>query len=302
MPQVILVGVDGREATPDAVALGAALADALGDELALLHVYPYDPLAASAALGAPAGAALQGEAEAIVNGAAQTAPAGARRLTAPDTSTVAGLHAHAVREHAEVLVVGSTHRGAVGRIALGTHTGRALHGAPCAVAVAPHGLAGADWSIRKIAVAFDGSPEALDALALARRLAAARGAELRLVAVVDTSRDGWELYEYRPDWRAQERLAQERAQHDLEAVAQPSEQIEVRVGDAVAEIVAVSGTVDLLVLGSRGYGPVRRVIVGSTSDRVTRRADCPVVVVPRGASSEPAGAAAEPAGGQVPAA
>ena len=38
---------------------------------------------------------------------------------------------------------------------------------------------------------------------------------------------------------------------------------------------------DLLVLGSRGYGPRRAVLLGGVSGRVVRRAACPVIVVPR---------------------
>jgi nucleotide-binding universal stress UspA family protein len=41
-------------------------------------------------------------------------------------------------------------------------------------------------------------------------------------------------------------------------------------------------TVDLLVCGSRGYGPVRRVLLGGISARVVRNSRVPVVVVPRG--------------------
>jgi nucleotide-binding universal stress UspA family protein len=39
--------------------------------------------------------------------------------------------------------------------------------------------------------------------------------------------------------------------------------------------------VDLLVLGSRGFGPVMRLLIGSVSSRVIREAPCPVLVVPR---------------------
>ena len=43
---------------------------------------------------------------------------------------------------------------------------------------------------------------------------------------------------------------------------------------------------DLLVVGSRGYGPVGRTFLGSVSSEVVRFASCPVMVVPR--DSEPA--------------
>ena len=40
--------------------------------------------------------------------------------------------------------------------------------------------------------------------------------------------------------------------------------------------------VDVLVCGSRGYGPIRRVLLGGVAARLIRRAAAPVVVVPRG--------------------
>jgi nucleotide-binding universal stress UspA family protein len=39
---------------------------------------------------------------------------------------------------------------------------------------------------------------------------------------------------------------------------------------------------DLLVCGSRGYGPVRRVLLGGVSSRVVRHSKVPVVLTPRG--------------------
>ncbi len=39
--------------------------------------------------------------------------------------------------------------------------------------------------------------------------------------------------------------------------------------------------IDLLVLGSRGYGPVMRVLLGSVSGHVFRHAPCPLLVTRR---------------------
>ena len=38
--------------------------------------------------------------------------------------------------------------------------------------------------------------------------------------------------------------------------------------------------------GSRGYGPLRRLVLGSTSARLVREAPCPVLVLARGAEVE----------------
>jgi nucleotide-binding universal stress UspA family protein len=62
-------------------------------------------------------------------------------------------------------------------------------------------------------------------------------------------------------------------------------QPEFVVGDPVEELAKRSEAADLLLTGSRGYGPMRAVLLGSVSGRLVREADCPVIVVPRGADS-----------------
>jgi nucleotide-binding universal stress UspA family protein len=58
------------------------------------------------------------------------------------------------------------------------------------------------------------------------------------------------------------------------------------------ELVRRSGDLDLLVVGSRSHGPMRRLLLGSTSRRVVRDAKCPVLVLPRGAHAPDAGESA----------
>jgi nucleotide-binding universal stress UspA family protein len=58
----------------------------------------------------------------------------------------------------------------------------------------------------------------------------------------------------------------------------------IRVYGEVVDELSVVGErgVDLLVCGSRGYGPVRRVLLGTVSAALVRQASLPVLVVPRG--------------------
>ena len=58
-------------------------------------------------------------------------------------------------------------------------------------------------------------------------------------------------------------------------------------GDAAGERAEASAELDLLVLGSRGYGPVSSVLLGSVSRALVRSAACPVVVLPRGGAPQP---------------
>ena len=61
---------------------------------------------------------------------------------------------------------------------------------------------------------------------------------------------------------------------------------EVVVGDPATELAYAGNDLDLLVTGSRGYGPVRRLMLGSTSTRLVREAPCPVLVLTRGAEAD----------------
>jgi len=55
-------------------------------------------------------------------------------------------------------------------------------------------------------------------------------------------------------------------------------------GEPAGVLAAHSRELDLLVVGSRGYGPVRHALVGNVSWAVMRTAACPVIVVPRSAT------------------
>ena len=54
------------------------------------------------------------------------------------------------------------------------------------------------------------------------------------------------------------------------------------VGDPADFLIAASERLDLLICGSRGYGPARAVLLGGVSRRVVSEARCPVIVLARG--------------------
>ena len=57
----------------------------------------------------------------------------------------------------------------------------------------------------------------------------------------------------------------------------------LREGDPAAVLAEESGNLGVLVVGSRGYGPVGSVLVGSVASKLLTRSACPVMVVPQGA-------------------
>lgn len=191
-----------------------------------------------------------------------------------------GIQRLADEESADLIVVGSTHRGAFGRVLPGSVGEILLAGAPCPVAVAPRGYARGDHPrIGLIGVGYDGFEESKLALAEAVRIAREAGARLRVISVGPT------VTTLRPGPAAPMRdLYREGLDEGLAEVPDEVEAQGVFLeGDPADELSDQGGELDLLVLGSRGYGPLRHVLLGTVAGKVMRAAPCPVYVVPRGA-------------------
>jgi nucleotide-binding universal stress UspA family protein len=194
-----------------------------------------------------------------------------------------GLHEVAEEEKSDLLVVGSTRHALLGRVLMGDDCRAALDGAPCAVAVAPRGYEHAPHSLQRVGVGYDGSRESEHALVIARDLAALHGAEVRAYRVVSLQ----EVRDEKPvpaDWPAAidkliERHADELAQ--LEGVYGV-----VTYGGPREELAQFGKALDLLITGSRGYGPLGRLFHGSVSRYLLAHAACPLLVLPRAADSE----------------
>jgi nucleotide-binding universal stress UspA family protein len=216
------------------------------------------------------------------------------RITA-NPSPAHALHDLAEAEHAEIIVVGSSHTGRLGRVAPGSTGERLLHGAPCAVAVVPHGYrTRAGQSIRRIGVAYDGSKEADAAVTAAVELSRALDAELEVIGVVapeaysaTAMMGGLSSVPLREDIERSIQAGLDSVVAGLPAdVTGESVRLE---GDPADQLGEHSAGLDLMLAGSRGYGPLRSVLVGGVSGRLMRTVRCPVIVVPRGAQ-EPLGA------------
>lgn len=280
----VIAGFDGHDGGRDALAMAVALQPR---RLTVVMAYGPETIVAPVTV-ADYWATLHGDAERRLAAACADLGVGAELAPVADTSPARALHKAAKDGAADLIVVGSAHRGRAGRLLLGDVSGAVLDHAPCAVAVAPKHLRDARWTPDRVGVAFDGGPEAVLALETAAALAADRGGQLvvltaweeppsvaadvpyaasdlsasseqRAHAVLD---EGLALAGY----RATGRLLHGTARHSLR--------------DATEDL-------DLIVAGSRGWGPARRVLLGSTSRHLVRDARCAVLVVPRGAATAP---------------
>jgi nucleotide-binding universal stress UspA family protein len=272
----VIVGVDGQAGGRDAIALARDLV-LTGGKLTLAHVYLGGPRFMRGVSGA-FNEADRERSVALLEAAREQADVDAARLSVGSSSVGRGLHELAEHQNADLLVVGSCRRGLIGRVCAGNDTDDELNGAPCAVAVAPAGHADQSSVYREIGVAYNRSPESEQALTVARQIAAERGAKVSAFEAVSipsyffSSATG-AVAESIPSYVAEAR-SQIAALGDVEPRA--------AYGIVADELTLYSASLDLLVVGSRGYGPIGRLVHGSTSRQLARTARCPLLVLTRG--------------------
>jgi len=275
----VIIGVDGSPTGRDAVKLGQVLAQP-GGRLTLAHVYGGVPTPGHIVHGRAAQGALEG-AQALLEAERDATGADAALEMFCAASVGRGLHTLAERDGADLLVVGSHSRGLAGRVLVGDDTRASLNGAPCAVAVAPRGYVARTGPLLRIGVGYDFSDESHAALAAARALAARDGAKLSALYVV--SLPAWGYVAPMPaNWG--EIIEDDRKAAQQKVTALEGVEASAVYGLPGEELAAFGDRVDLLVVGSRNYGPVRRLVLGSTSHGLARHARCALLVLPRAAA------------------
>jgi nucleotide-binding universal stress UspA family protein len=277
----VLVGVDGRPNGRDAVVLAARLTDPAG-RLTLAHVHSGE-LRPSHAL---APSVLRGEreaSEALLGRERDAAGVDAELLSIVAMGAGRGLHEQAEEREADLLVVGSCSHGTFGRAMLGDDTRAALNGAPCAVAIAARGYAAKPVPLARLGVAYNASQESKGALSMARELAKRSGASVHALEVVSLPAFAYTGLVPPAIGESIDLLLQQ-ANGSLQALAD----VDGRAvyGVTGEELSSFGDEVDLLIVGSRGYGPLRRLVLGSTSDYLQRHSRCSLLVLPRAADSD----------------
>ena len=293
----ILVGVNGGDEQRDAVAFAARLARVEGGRLIVAHAYPWSRLVER--FDAPSEAELRSEAEAIVDSAReQLGDISCETRLLPTTSAPHALHDLARDAQVDVLVIGSSHRGRLRRATIGGVGDRLVHGATCPVAVAPRGYDAAPDPLQRIGVGYDARAESQAALDWARDLALRSGASLALVQSFTTAPVAmYPGFGVAADERLTRSVREEAERSVRAAVARLPQEVRPEgriVEGAPGEALATAATdlgLDLLVVGSRGYGAVGALLLGRTSRALVHDAPCPVVVLPRTAVWEPEPAA-----------
>ncbi len=270
----VLVGVDGRPSGRDAIALASQLVEP-GGGLTLAHVYHdlgLGPLAVPRMLVQDE----DEEADKLLQEERERAAVAAAVVAVPAPNPGQGLHEEAERRRADLLVLGTCRHGIVGRVFLGNDTRAAINGSPCAIAVAPLGYAERPKAIQTIGVGYDLSPESEAALAAAKGLAARLHAKVRARQVVSIPATGF----IGQSGSGIDEMIEEAEKHMR---ALPDVDGDAVYGLTGSELAAFGAECDLLIVGSRGYGPLRRVIFGSTAMQLQSLAEGPLLILPRSA-------------------
>lgn len=282
----LVVGYDGSDGANAAAAFGLWLAGKSGCEATIVHAGPTPE-------SVPSGDLLPAAAEQIVayEREWQWRLGNLREYAADDAavecrvvrgSPAGALIAAAVDTGADLILTGSHGIGHIRGALLGSVSSQVLAHAPCSVMVFPEdGISDPASRARTIVVGVDGSPSSHEALAVAQTLAAPLAATLVLLHAYDPhipfaviTTEGM-----RNELRRHGRKLLDVARDTVTAPVDIVEESLVE-GHARDELVAACErrTPALLVVGSRGLGGFKELLLGSTSRWTANHAPCPVLI------------------------
>jgi nucleotide-binding universal stress UspA family protein len=294
LPKHILCATDFSDFSNHAIPYGIALAKEFKARLFLCHVIDLS----SAAIYGEAVLALEEQQKRMTKHAQDEMT----RLMSKESIDwepliTVGHAAHEIARLAgdrkiDIAIAASHGRAGLKRLILGSVTERLIRTLPCPLLVVRSPERGfvtaADQAItlKRILVGCDFSPNSSLAFQYGLSLAQEFQADLHLVHVIEPP-----LYDYleksgEPKQDLQRDLGAEIKRRVAEMVPEEAQTwckpvTAILAGQPHEEITkyAIVNDIDLIVLGVRGYGLVESLFVGSTTDRVMRRASCPVLSV-----------------------
>jgi len=288
LPQIdrIAAAVDCYPEGDDAAVLATAIARATGADLLLVTIEPELELMLPGANWRR----MRRETERMLARTRASFAPDARFSIDRDLSAARGIKRVIGMAHRQLLVCGSGRRGRTGEVFMGPTTRQLLDRGRCAVAIAPRGLSEqAELKLRRIGVGFDGEAEARAALSMGVAMAAGCGAELVVRGVVDDQIPalGWPnlwAKPFRDAWREAMADAVKSLRQQIENATGglPGHvSVEVKRDVPSASLCEFSDEVDLLVVGSRRWGPIARLLLGGTGEALVHGARCSLLIVPR---------------------
>lgn len=304
MTKPILVAVDPFREDPDPLAFATLLSRLTGRRLVAVGAY-LDPVLPSRVNVPGERRAVRDLAQQGLEWARERLPEGTGTLAVPGDSRPRALLDAALELDAGLLVLGSARHGLMGRIVTGSVTDHLLHGSPCPIAITPRGYDVPDDGLRRVGAAFVDTREGRNALRGAIALARRAGASLQAITVIDPI--GWGTMSIpmttaiAREQREARHAAEEALEHALAGLEPDlaAEPVVIENGIAAA-LETMSSQLDVLVCGSRSYGPVKTVLLGSVARALSQHSRCPLLVQPRGSEHTLEELMSEPVAGARP--
>lgn len=293
----IVVGVDGSRESLEAAQWAAARAAQSHWELDIVCAYALPSYTAASMDSGFAGVdddAIEASARSVVEEAAEQVS---------EYDVAVSTHVHQgdptgtlveISKGVRMIVVGTRGGGGFADRLLGATSSALPAYSHCPVVVVPRHREGAKFiPVERIVTGVDGSSQSSAALVAAVAEADAWGARLTAVEAIPMASSAGSLAWLPPAVDRSEILADVRS--GLRTMCEKAGEgtdVEIRAhaldGNAAMLLAEFSTAVDLVVVGSRGRGGVRGLLLGSTSQSVLSHSMCPVLVVPSRHASEEA--------------
>ena len=285
----ILVAVDGSKSALAACRVAASIAGAAHAAITLLYVdltsaaepRRVEPTAPSEIVR------KQRIMDEAVSAVGDNALIIGRKAVSERASVVRAITEYADSGDFDLVVLGTRGLGGFKRLTIGSvSSGVATH-ARKAVLVVRSDPTGKEPPLRHIAAAADGSPNSKHAVGAAARLAKTLGAELEIVHVIHVPEISHAPTTLVPLGEIEEgaRSNGERVLAEAASLAQSegvSAKCKIKKGVSPAQGIvdyADANHTDLIVIGARGLGRFRKLLLGSVSNSVLHYANCSVLVV-----------------------
>jgi nucleotide-binding universal stress UspA family protein len=297
----VLLGIDGSPGSLAAAQFAGQLLSADKDSVTFYYSPPPVWVRAVADASGTAGE-LQGYlASAVFSKACEYLPQPLREsvqtiVGARDPRS--GLLIAADERRADLIVIGARGTGRLKQPTLGSLARYVVHHAAIPVLVVRRGINAPIQPIR-VLLASDGSEVSQHASEILQRLSWPPGTIGRAITVLESSREG-QIPQWLADQLDDQQLATlgfgrfARGEEEEARVRQETEQwygklptmfqgrdplvVTGHVGDQILQAID-SNQVDLVVIGARRQGPIRRLLLGSTSEYVLSHAACSVLIV-----------------------
>jgi nucleotide-binding universal stress UspA family protein len=264
----LMVCTDGSDGGQNAVAVTLELAQACGSQVFVVQALQVVP--EFQAVVPDLRATLEKEAQAnmkVIKTAAAKREVTVQTLIPYDQPPHAAIAAAAEQIHPDLVVMGRRGQHRLAKIFMGSVTARVIGRSPINVLVVPRGAA---VDFQCLLVASDGSPHSRAAWELA--LSMARQANSRLVGVAVAQEEG--------DLREAEAIVREMITVAGRAKVPFTGIFPVGVApDAGIVSQAIAHEADLVIMGSYGRTGLKKLLMGSVTERVIGQSPCPVLVV-----------------------